>query len=1003
MAIFEKSWLPDRKVQGLFANKMATLGTEEKKYHPENVMTGILKHKDASPKKTAIETFEKVMKSWSKELVTDANANENLKEAFQLYGAEIKDLSLDKPTEIATFIKKVRIGIQQIINPEAKAKAKDSFNTIERELGSYLATKYMAELVSKEKNPKKIQTLFDDAVQKATKEVAKCPFGTESNFHRGIQTSSVYQLSSYLPHMHETAVKLDNQGSITKKSLLGKNAPGVKSLESYVHDSTKGEGEAGQLEIDIQKQCDINKNIIMQEVEKETKEGTLKDDLKNLVFLHIDTTRLKNQIQELKREEQVILQKNPAFRTQLKSLKDEIQEHQKSISKLDSKSPKKADEERQINLLENKIKQLTPELLTIHTNIETKQEESTKKQKQLTELSQNKELSDKAKKVLETVSPKLAEQYYKLDLLEKEKQKAQEIIGAKTRLKEIQKVLDHNPEGYYSLDSMSDKMKVENGKFYVRMQNDKIEYTVINPNGKKIIDTITKEDLEGVLSEKELTQLAEDFEPKKLEPFLPKILNITSQRGHTQSEIINPITIQNHNEEADRLLKLLDQHKQTNEIIIKKELSQIKIALSKTQNLGEIKELRDRATNLIETLINIYDKPHEKLSEEELSEEELNKEELSKINKELRKTEDPDEIKELVDSATDLAEELSTHDEIHDVPKAVTEISEITNIIDNLDKASIPDSIEFDQASQDHETTNNELENFKNLVASINEDIGKLQHLKKRMVDNPSLSEVHSEEVKRVTRDLDAKMKTVKRMLPAWGMRYFSLRNVSLNPLNFNLLPTMRREGTLSPAVLQTMPEIAQLVQGLKAIDDTLHGSSNKQYDNRLDRKLGENLSTWLYDCSLDIPTYDPTLAEKLSRPLGTIKWNEYVPPQSAGFENSSFSFSDYFATTKERTIDHGEGLTGNDILAVLHEFNKDLIKKGEKPGEVTRWNDLKKWWKGSDGITISFPDDRGHEGHAKFKAFMTKVQEYADKLQKSKENKQDNKNNPSTNILKTK
>lgn len=77
------------------------------------------------------------------------------------------------------------------------------------------------------------------------------------------------------------------------------------------------------------------------------------------------------------------------------------------------------------------------------------------------------------------------------------------------------------------------EIQLKKGKLYVRISNGNLEYTVINAKGEKVIGEI--KDLKAVLSlsVKEFALLVEDFGPERLKKHLPKILNITSKRGHT--------------------------------------------------------------------------------------------------------------------------------------------------------------------------------------------------------------------------------------------------------------------------------------------------------------------------------------------------------------------------------------------------------------------------------------------------------------------------------------
>lgn len=100
----------------------------------------------------------------------------------------------------------------------------------------------------------------------------------------------------------------------------------------------------------------------------------------------------------------------------------------------------------------------------------------------------------------------------------------------------------------YALDLIKDEIILEKNRFYVQLsKDDKLKYMVIDPDGNKITDEIQKQELLGILSQEEFTQLKENFELKKLIPFLQEILSITSSRGHTHGEevAVKKIKIEN--------------------------------------------------------------------------------------------------------------------------------------------------------------------------------------------------------------------------------------------------------------------------------------------------------------------------------------------------------------------------------------------------------------------------------------------------------------------------
>ncbi|KTD74550.1 hypothetical protein [Legionella tucsonensis] len=83
----------------------------------------------------------------------------------------------------------------------------------------------------------------------------------------------------------------------------------------------------------------------------------------------------------------------------------------------------------------------------------------------------------------------------------------------------------------YKIALMTEGGKLEKGLFYVRMVETGLEYTVLNPKGDLVTAVIKKEELKFNLNS--------GFTPKDLEPFMPKILEITSQRNHTLPFILD--------------------------------------------------------------------------------------------------------------------------------------------------------------------------------------------------------------------------------------------------------------------------------------------------------------------------------------------------------------------------------------------------------------------------------------------------------------------------------
>jgi hypothetical protein len=79
----------------------------------------------------------------------------------------------------------------------------------------------------------------------------------------------------------------------------------------------------------------------------------------------------------------------------------------------------------------------------------------------------------------------------------------------------------------YDLCLMSDRLELKKDKLYIEKKGDSLKYTVIDPTGKKVSGEITKDEFKQIPR----GPLSID----KLKPLLPKILAITSKRGHTLS------------------------------------------------------------------------------------------------------------------------------------------------------------------------------------------------------------------------------------------------------------------------------------------------------------------------------------------------------------------------------------------------------------------------------------------------------------------------------------
>lgn len=86
--------------------------------------------------------------------------------------------------------------------------------------------------------------------------------------------------------------------------------------------------------------------------------------------------------------------------------------------------------------------------------------------------------------------------------------------------------------GWYHVASGSYVDVMKKGLLYVSMQNDELQYSVIDPSGVKVSGKIEKQELELIISPNKLDVL-KPFELVRLQPFLSKILKVTEQRGHT--------------------------------------------------------------------------------------------------------------------------------------------------------------------------------------------------------------------------------------------------------------------------------------------------------------------------------------------------------------------------------------------------------------------------------------------------------------------------------------
>lgn len=85
----------------------------------------------------------------------------------------------------------------------------------------------------------------------------------------------------------------------------------------------------------------------------------------------------------------------------------------------------------------------------------------------------------------------------------------------------------------YDLALMSDGIQINKNRLYVRMEGDGLHYTVMAPNNEVKEDVIPLKELKENLGENDHRQLTENFTLQNLQPYLSKILQITSKRGHT--------------------------------------------------------------------------------------------------------------------------------------------------------------------------------------------------------------------------------------------------------------------------------------------------------------------------------------------------------------------------------------------------------------------------------------------------------------------------------------
>ena len=84
----------------------------------------------------------------------------------------------------------------------------------------------------------------------------------------------------------------------------------------------------------------------------------------------------------------------------------------------------------------------------------------------------------------------------------------------------------------YDFRILSDDIKPEKGIFYVKKEDDFLEYLVFDPAGEKKHAKISKEDFERMTHEK-FDQVTSEPILDNLKPCFPKILKITSAIGHT--------------------------------------------------------------------------------------------------------------------------------------------------------------------------------------------------------------------------------------------------------------------------------------------------------------------------------------------------------------------------------------------------------------------------------------------------------------------------------------
>lgn len=84
----------------------------------------------------------------------------------------------------------------------------------------------------------------------------------------------------------------------------------------------------------------------------------------------------------------------------------------------------------------------------------------------------------------------------------------------------------------YDLALMSDDIVPEKGKFYVRCENDTLEYKVMNPRGEVVMGKIEKKELEDAILFPSKVDILTPFILKKLDQYFPRILDVASRNGH---------------------------------------------------------------------------------------------------------------------------------------------------------------------------------------------------------------------------------------------------------------------------------------------------------------------------------------------------------------------------------------------------------------------------------------------------------------------------------------